>query len=81
MAIKPTAIIEGAVVRIASREVTAKDGQKYTFRNMLVIGENTLADVRIGDAFELPKQGASIRARVGLSSYRNDAELELEAWL
>lgn len=82
MAISATAVIEGTVIRTSVREITAKaTGQQFTFTNMLVIGEDTLVDVRIPDGEVVPVAGAEIKARVKVSSYRNEAEFELDAYL
>lgn len=79
-------IVEGAVARISTREVTVKSGanagNKIVFTTMLVVGADCLANVRINtDAFELPKQGSNVRARCDVSSYRDDDEISLSAWL
>jgi len=83
MSVASTAIVEGMVAKISTREVTAKaTGEKIVFTTMLVVGDNCIANVRINtDRFELPKQGASVRARVEISTYRDDDEISLDAWL
>lgn len=83
MSIQTSVIVEGSVARISTREVTVKaTGVRMVFTTMLVIGPDCLANVRINtDSFDLPKQGANIRARCDVSSYRDDDEISLSAWL
>lgn len=82
MSVKTTAIVVGTVARVESREVTVKaTGEKLTFTNVLVIGNDTLADVQIGRDLGVPKQGAVIAGRVAISVYRDDDQMVLEQYL
>lgn len=80
MALKETAIVEGNLVRINERSITRKsDGQVFTFRSALVIGEDSLVEARVSDDVlpDLPVPGSLIRARISLGSYRDEVETEL----
>ena len=87
MSIKTTVIVEGALVRVSSREiVSTKDGpnkgKKFTFTNMLIVGPDCMASVRLQDnSMELPKTGAQVRLVAEVSSYRDDDEITFSAWL
>lgn len=83
MSVVTTAIVEGNVAKISTREVTARaTGEKLTFTSMLVVGEHCIANVRVNtERFELPKIGAPVRGRVEISVYRDDDEMSLDAWL
>jgi len=84
MAIAASAIIEGAVMRCATRTVVSNKTTPpttYKFTNALVIGDDTLCDVRIPDNITPPVVGDMIRARVNITSYRNEAEFELSEYL
>lgn len=83
MSIQTSVIVEGTVARVATREVTVKaTGIKMVFTTMLVIGPDCLANVRVNtDTHDVAKEGAKIRARCDVSSYRDDDEISLSAWL
>lgn len=84
MALTATAIVEGQIARVSERTVPKKDsttGEVWTFRNITVIGPDTLAEVRVPDEMQMPKPGDKIRARVTLSAYKGEAELNLDAFL
>lgn len=85
MSVKTTAIVIGRVARIDSREVTIKQGpnagDKLTFTNLLIIGNDTLADVQLGRDLGLPKSGDLIAGRVAISVYRDDDQMVLEQYL
>lgn len=82
MSVKTTAIVIGRVARIDTREVTVKaTGEKLTFTNVLLIGNDTLADVQIGRDLGVPKQNDLIAGRVAISVYRDDDQMVLEQYL
>ena len=72
----------GMVARLESRTIPAKgDRAEMTFKSFLLVGENCMGQIRVGDAFEMPKQGAQVSCRVKVSTYRDDDELSLDAYL
>lgn len=82
MAINATSVIEGTVMKVDVRNVTSKtSGDKFVFTNMLVIGENTLCEVRVPDSLKPEPVGTAIVGRVRVSSYRNEAQFDLEEYL
>jgi hypothetical protein len=82
MAVAQSAIVAGKVQRVTVRQVTSsKTGEAFTFRNALIIGTDCLADVRFPDGVTVPKEGQDVTIRVGITTYRNEAELTAEAYL
>lgn len=85
MAVTQTAIVEGVVARVSSRTITSNKGpdgpKQFTFVNFLLIGQNTLAEVRVPDGQSPPAQDAKVRARVSLGAYNGSAECTLDAYL
>lgn len=82
MAVKTTAIIEGTVIRQTVRDLPAKgDRAAMQFVNVLVVGDNCMADARVGRDLVPPKQGEKIRARVVVDTYRDDDQITIEAYL
>ena len=84
MALTATAMVQGQVARVSERTVPKKDsttGEVWVFRNFTVIGDHTMAEVRVPDEMTPPKVGDKIAARVTLSAYKGDAELTLDAYI
>lgn len=84
MSIQASAIGEGTVTRLTSQEVVSmKTGSpvKYTFNSFLLIGQDCMLDIRVPDKFDMPVQGAKMRCRVVLSSFRDEDQTTLDAYL
>lgn len=86
MAVTQTAIIEGVVARVSSRQINFTDkstGERRSMNivNFLVIGDDTLAEVRVPEGMSPPVQGKPVRARVALGAYNGQPECNLDAYL
>lgn len=80
MALKSTVIAHGKVIRTKSREVKAKDGREFIFTNAVIVGDNTMVDVRVPDDLVLQFRdyvGEDITAVIELSTYRDDVEASI----
>lgn len=81
MALETQAIVEGRLIRTKSRSVTrTSDGQVFTFRNALIIGDHSMAEVSFDEEQEkdLPGAGEEIRAVVSVGIYRDGVQVRLE---
>lgn len=81
MAIATSAIVQGTVTRVHSRTVTREGKSDLVFRNVLIIGEHTLAEVTLSDALTMPKVGDKISGRVTIDVYRDNDQLRLEEYI
>ena len=79
MAISASARITGAVLRTTERPWSKKDSEgkvisSGTIRTVLIVGEETMGNVRWPDDKPMPSAGDVLDIIVELSAYRNDAE-------
>lgn len=80
MAISASARITGTVLRTTSRDWSKKDPEtgkvinSGTIRTVLIVGEETMGNVRWNDDKPLPTAGEVVDIIVELSAYKNDAE-------
>lgn len=82
MSVKTTAIIIGTVARVNTREgISKKTNEPWSMTNILVIGNDTLADVQLGRDLGTPKVGALIAGRVAISVFADDDQMVLETYL
>lgn len=82
MAVATKAIVEGQVVSVNVRKgVSKRTSEKYEMIEVLIIGENTLANCTLGQGVNAPEVGAKVRGRVVISVYGQEDQTKLEAWL
>lgn len=83
MSLSSTAIMEGTVVRLSSRTVQKKDGSgPITFNSFTLFGDECQGEISINlDVHAAPAKGDVITCRVKISTYRDDDQLELDAYL
>lgn len=81
MAISTSAIVDGTAQRVTQRVVKRDGKPDLTFRNVLIIGEHTLAEVTLADQLAAPLVGEVIRGRVTIDVYRDNDQLRLEEYL
>lgn len=82
MAVRTTGVIIGAVARVTTREIPkTKDREALHFTNMLIVGNDTLADVTLGRGLEPAAVGTQIVARISVGVYRDDDQITLEEYL
>lgn len=84
MAVSTTVEVRGTILKKTSRSITkASTGEVFVFNNALIIGEHSLAEVRIPDDFveKFPEQGKPVGVRCVVTSYRDQPELSVEAYI
>lgn len=82
MAVTTQLLAQGQAIRVTPREVTIRaTGEKRTFVDVLIVGPNTLVEGTLGDGLNPPKAGETVNARCSVSSYRDEDQVRIEAWL
>lgn len=81
MAVKTQALIEGVVTRVNTRSGTTAAGKDWERTNILVVGDNTLADVTVAQGLALPPKGTAVKGVIEVGVYRDDDSVEVIEWL
>lgn len=83
MSVATKLIVQGRVIQTTSRTIQPKapGSSPITFRDMLVVGDNCLANVGLPDDVDTPKEGTVIHALVEVGTYRDDDTTRLVKFL
>ena len=82
MSLSTKLLVHGRVANVAHREITAtkegpNKGKKYTFTDVTVIGDFSLAEFRLADGLGVPELGQTITGLVEIGVYRDDDQSTL----
>jgi len=78
MSVKTSAIVLGTVARVSSRTLPKTETRgELTFVNVLVVGDDSLADLTLGRDVTPPAVGTFIVARVEVGVFRDDDQITL----
>lgn len=77
MAVKTNAIVQGIVTRITHRDIPREGKDTLHFTNVLIVGDNTLADCTLGRGVSEPTYGEFVTAVVEIDVYRDDDQITL----
>lgn len=81
MSLSTRLIVQGKVAAVTSRTITTKAGDELTFTNVILIGDNCLADVQLGRGMVAPEIGALVAGVVEVGVYRDDDQHVLQSYL
>lgn len=84
MSLGTSAILEGNVMRVASRTIKRKaDGAEFVINTFVLFGQHCQAEVRVNtdSGQKMPEVGKPVRCRVDISVYRDDDEISLGEYL
>lgn len=76
MSVKTTAIVQGIVSRISERS-GEKDGKKWSMTNVVIIGDDTLADCVLARGVAVPSFGEFVTARIEVGVFNADDNVTL----